>query len=100
MAKTVIASQEAAQGVAAEADRELIVARTAPEFIEQITIQLTKSHSDLIGSRARARVLQDYSWSANLGKIGRLLDHSDSAWKQREPQRDAHIIHFPARKSA
>ncbi len=100
MAKTVIASQEAAQGVAAEPERELIVARTAQEFVDQITSQLTKSHSDLIGNRARARVLQDYSWDANLSKIGRLLQHSDGGWKNDEPLQDARIIHFPSRKSA
>ena len=100
MAKTVIASQEAAQGVAAEPDRELIVARTAVEFMEHISAQLTKSHGDLIGTRARTRVVQDYSWFANLSKIGRLLDNSNSTWDQAEPPHDARIIHFPTRKSA
>lgn len=100
MAKTVIASQEAAQGVAAEPERELLVAPTAADFIAQITDQLNKSHSDLIGNRARTRVLQDYSWNANLSKIGRLLDPSGSQRIDHDPPQDARIIRFPSRKSA
>ena len=74
MAKTVIASPEAAQGVSAIADEELIVANGAAEFVQQITQRLGANEDASIGICARSRVIEQYSWDANLSRIGQLLD--------------------------
>ena len=103
MAKTVIASQEAAQGVSAEAGRELIVANDASEFIAQISAQLSDNKSDLIGERARARVVERYSWEANLSRIGRALDSIQAVETQTGEEKlhsEARILSFPKQKSA
>ena len=103
MAKTVIASQEAAQGVSAEAGRELIVANDASEFIAQISAQLSDNKSDLIGERARARVVERYSWEANLSRIGRALDSIQAVETQTGQDKlhsEARILSFPKQKSA
>lgn len=104
MAKIVIASPEAAQGVAAEADNELIVAKTKTELLKHISAHLSGAQNTLIGNRARSRVVKDYTWQANLARIGRLLQPAGDA--PSNGQRDdstnsrARILPFPARKSA
>ena len=104
MAKVVIASREAAQGIAAEANHEFIVAETTAEFIQRVLAHLGSVHNDLIGSRARARVVKDYSWRANLARIGRLLQPASDAapndQRKESTSGKANILSFPARKSA
>ena len=96
MAKTVIASQEAAQGISAEAGRELVVANDASEFIAHISARLDDNKNDLIGARARARVVERYSWEANLSRIGRALDLNQVV----ETQMDREKLHIDARISS
>ena len=96
MAKTVIASQDAAQGVSAEAGRELVVANNAPEFIAQISVRLSDNNDDLIGARARACVVERYSWQANLSRIGRALDSNQAI----EIPTDQENLHSDARISS
>jgi sugar transferase (PEP-CTERM/EpsH1 system associated) len=103
MAKTVIASPEAAQGVSAVEGRELIVAKTAAEFIEQISLRLGKNEIDTIGECARARVVQQYSWEANLSRIGDMLEPSRGSAEpsqQKNTPRDALTLAFSAEKPA
>ena len=96
MAKTVIASRDAAQGVSAEAGRELVVANDASEFIAHISARLDDNKNDLIGARARARVVERYSWEANLSRIGRALDLNQVV----ETQMDQEKMHIDARISS
>ena len=103
MAKTVIASQEAAQGVSAEAGSELVVANDASEFIAQISVRLSDNNNDLIGARARARVVERYSWQANLSQIGRALDSNQASETQMDQEKrhnDARISSFTKETSA
>lgn len=104
MAKTVIASQEAAQGVAAEANHEFIVVKSASEFVEQVSVHLSAAHNnDVIGNRARSRVVRDYSWQANLACIGKLLEPSGDVplegGREALVNSEARILRFPTRKS-
>jgi sugar transferase (PEP-CTERM/EpsH1 system associated) len=103
MAKTVIASPEAAQGVAAEPDRELIVAKDAIEFVDRVSAYLDGTDIELIGKRARSRIVSDYSWQANLSRIGKLLqpkgDSHDTEGTE-TTSTEARILQFPTRKSA
>ncbi len=103
MGKVVIASQEAAQGVSAANGAELIVAKDAAEFIEQISLGLNGNNRDSMGEQARECVMQKYSWDANLSRIGRMLNptlQASAAPAKQANQRDAHILAFPSRKSA
>lgn len=103
MGKVVIASQEAAQGVSAAHGAELIVAKDAAEFIEQISFGLNGNNRESMGERARECVMQKYSWDANLSRIGRMLDptlQAPVASAKQSDQRDARILAFPSRKSA
>ena len=103
MAKAVIASQEAAQGVNAKHGAELIVAKDAAEFITHILSRLSGNNRDDIGDRARECVMRKYSWDANLSRIGRMLDPTIPAaesLRTENTQRDARILAFPTRKSA
>ncbi|MDQ3260372.1 MAG: TIGR03087 family PEP-CTERM/XrtA system glycosyltransferase [Pseudomonadota bacterium] len=104
MGKIVIASPEAAQGIAAEADQEIIVAKTGTEFLKQVSAHLSGLQNEIVGNRARSRVMKDYSWQANLGHIGRLLQPASDAPFNGQGEDSthirAHILSFPARKSA
>jgi sugar transferase (PEP-CTERM/EpsH1 system associated) len=104
MAKVVIASHEAAQGISAEPNNELIVAKTAAEFTEQVLTQLDRTPDELMGGRARLRIVKDYSWQSNLAHIGQLLrpasaEHSTDQRKESTTTK-ANILPFPKRKSA
>jgi sugar transferase (PEP-CTERM/EpsH1 system associated) len=103
MAKLVIASSEAAQGVSATVSREIVIAKNAAEFVDEISVHLNSQERELIGARARARVIQDYSWNANLSRIGLALD--PSLGDQTRADQDAfvsdpRILRFPMRKPA
>ncbi len=104
MAKIVIASPEAAQGVAAEADYELIVAKTKTEFIERISVHLNGLQDCQMGNRARLRVEKNYSWQVNLDRIGKLLEPASGAPSSGQVEdstnSDTRIVPFPARKLA
>lgn len=73
MAKTVVVSPQAAAGIAARADKEYLVAAGCDEFAEVISQLWDADALQSIGKAARARVLADYSWSANLARLDLLL---------------------------
>jgi sugar transferase (PEP-CTERM/EpsH1 system associated) len=72
MEKTVIASPQALEGVTAAVGRELLCADDADQFIHHVNAQLLAPAPGM-GSAARARVLEHYSWHRNLAQLGRLL---------------------------
>jgi sugar transferase (PEP-CTERM/EpsH1 system associated) len=72
MQKTVIATPQAVEGIAAVAGQEMLVAADQAGFVERIASALT-SPAVTIGVAARQRVLQDYRWDHNLARLGRLL---------------------------
>lgn len=73
MAKPVVVSPQALEGIDAVINIEVILANDAAEFISRISVQL--SHPDeSIGPAARRRVVQDYSWTSSLQRFDRLLE--------------------------
>lgn len=79
MAKAVVASPEALNGISAEIGREVLCASSAAEFADSIARIATSDAGQTIGARARRRVLAHYSWSASLNQLDRALDddHAD-----------------------
>ncbi|MBA2690253.1 MAG: TIGR03087 family PEP-CTERM/XrtA system glycosyltransferase [Burkholderiales bacterium] len=75
MAKTVVVSPQAAAGIAAKAGEEYVLAADSEEFAAAITELLNADARHVIGKAARARVLADYSWSANLARLDSLLGY-------------------------
>ncbi len=73
MAKPVVVTPQALEGIDAEPGRELIVAPDRPaDFAEAVLGALAQPNG--IGEAARRRVIADYSWSARLAELDRLLD--------------------------
>ena len=77
MAKTVIASPQALEGISARPGSEVLLAVNEAEFISVLTRLLpsigNKKADRSIGQAARKRVLQDYCWDKNLARLGTLL---------------------------
>jgi sugar transferase (PEP-CTERM/EpsH1 system associated) len=61
MAKPVVATPEACEGIEAAPGDSLLVARTAPEFADRLDAVLAGTHDDL-GARARHCVLAQHRW--------------------------------------
>lgn len=79
MAKAVIVSPQAAAGIAARVGEEFLVAHNAQIFSNTVRELLNSDIRHVIGVAARARVLADYSWSANLARLDALLDSEQQA---------------------
>ncbi|MBV5298095.1 MAG: TIGR03087 family PEP-CTERM/XrtA system glycosyltransferase [Rhodoferax sp.] len=80
MARPVVASTSCVEAINAHADRELMAATSASDFIAQIGSLLRDPlRSTEMGQAGRQRVLQHYSWSAHLSKIDRHLYPKASA---------------------
>lgn len=77
MARPVVASLAAAEGIDAEAGREFIVAQDAREEAQAILALLddpAKGHA--IGKAARARMVARYSWAARLAALPKIMGFS------------------------
>jgi sugar transferase (PEP-CTERM/EpsH1 system associated) len=72
MAKPVVVSPQALEGIDAETDREVILAVDAAAFIECIAVQLSQPNKAL-GEAARRRVEQSYSWDSSLQRLDSLF---------------------------
>jgi sugar transferase (PEP-CTERM/EpsH1 system associated) len=76
MARPVVASPEALEGIDTDIGSEIIQADGAAEFVARIIGQFDDTASgDLIGERARARVVNHYGWSSNLEGLKTLLEN-------------------------
>ncbi|MEO7494751.1 MAG: TIGR03087 family PEP-CTERM/XrtA system glycosyltransferase [Massilia sp.] len=73
MAKMVIVSPQALEGIAAEPGRELLLADGAAAFADACR-QALETPDPALGAAARRRVVARYGWSANLADVDRLLD--------------------------
>ena len=73
MAKTVVVSPQALEGIDASPGSELLLAEDAQAFAATVSAALARPDPTM-GSAARARVLRDYSWTSNLSKIDTLLE--------------------------
>ncbi|ABI59158.1 MULTISPECIES: TIGR03087 family PEP-CTERM/XrtA system glycosyltransferase [Nitrosomonas] len=76
MQKPVVVSMQAMEGIHATPGKELMVAGDARDFADQILFLLDSNDQTTMGRAARNRVLQDYTWSANLSRIDALLQPS------------------------
>lgn len=72
MAKPVIASAQALEGITANTLEEVLLARDSEEFIATISTVLQHPQNN-IGQAARTRVLTDYTWESNLKCVDELL---------------------------
>ncbi len=72
MAKPTLVTEQALEGIAAIPEREILLANDAETFVQTIADVLQGRFSEM-GTAARARVLQDFSWSKHLQVVDRLL---------------------------
>lgn len=75
MAKPVIASAAALEGIDALAGQEVLHAESADDYLAALR-HLRRGDVDGMGGSARARVLRDYSWESNLASLISVLDAS------------------------
>lgn len=70
MSKTVVASPQALEGIAARIGEEILCAESAEEFVSELDRAMTGWNC---GRAARDRVLADYSWESSLARLDRWL---------------------------
>jgi len=73
MAKPVIVSIQALEGIDAVPENELILAHDALQFISAVTAQIEKKN-DRMGQLARHKIISRYGWDSNLACVDTLLD--------------------------
>ncbi|MES2103857.1 MAG: TIGR03087 family PEP-CTERM/XrtA system glycosyltransferase [Pseudomonadota bacterium] len=73
MAKPVVVSQQALEGIDAEPGRELMLAADAAQFATQVLHFLAQKDPAMERS-AREKVIARYNWSANLSRVDALLE--------------------------
>ena len=76
MQKVVVASPAALDGIAARPGAELLEATDTASFIALVKRALAADGARAMGMAARARVLADYNWNGNLGRLAALIDGS------------------------
>lgn len=77
MARPVLTTSMGHEGLSAEIGTELLVADSAADFSDAL-LQILKSESaNHMGERARARILSDYAWAAQLGVLDGLISGED-----------------------
>lgn len=75
MGVPVVASQECASAIDALPERDLLIAGTISQFVQQIhSILQETGRAKTVGAAARRQVLAHYSWDAHLSCIDRYLD--------------------------
>jgi sugar transferase (PEP-CTERM/EpsH1 system associated) len=75
MARPVVVSPQALEGISAQPGTEVLLAVNAAAFIALIGAQLLQP-DETLGPAARLRVEQDYSWERGLRRIDRLLEQA------------------------
>lgn len=73
MAKPVVVTPQALEGLSALPDYEVLVASTPEEFVRQVSDVLSGTR-DGVGALARLRVEKDYNWAAKLSLLDDLLE--------------------------
>ncbi len=72
MGKAVIASPQAAEGIEAEAGRDLLVAHAPTDYV-MLAQRVLAGELPLLGQAARSAVTTHYDWDANLAQFEQLL---------------------------
>ena len=78
MAKAVVVSPQALEGIKAEPGLEVLLAPDAAAFIAHTAAQLAQPDTTL-GQAARWRVEQSYSWEGSLQRVDQLLAQAPAA---------------------
>ena len=74
MAKAMVVSSAAAEGLAVTPSIDIEVAADAHEFAEKtLGLLSSRKKAEEMGRAARARALREYGWEVNLKKVGELL---------------------------
>ena len=73
MAKPVLASPQAAEGIEARVGQELLVAVDDTEFAREAVRLLEADNAAAVGVAGRARVLVSYAWESSLSRFEQLL---------------------------
>lgn len=74
MAKTVVVTPQALDGIVCEAGRELLLADGEQAYAAAVAKVLEHGPDAALEGAARARVLADYSWETNLRRFASLLE--------------------------
>ncbi len=74
MARSVIATPRALEGIAAEPGHDLVMATADDSFAVETIEILLGNRPRAIGTNARARVLDDYRWPASLARLEALIE--------------------------
>ena len=75
MAKAVVCTPQALEGIRAEAGKDVLVAQGAENFAKSIKQLLeNKNHLTLVGHQARLCIEQEYSWDKNLARLDKILE--------------------------
>ena len=74
MAKPVIATPQALEGIEAVRGKEVIVAEDDETLVVQAAEMLTSGERDTIGRQARVRVVNDYGWTPKLARLEAVLE--------------------------
>jgi len=78
MAKPVVASGPAAEGIDAVSGKHYIVSSGKVAFIESISELLKdRQKADLLGKAAREYIISNYGWRSQLDALSQLMDLSD-----------------------
>lgn len=73
MARPVVLTPDALEGIAATPGREVMLADTAPAFADACIAMVRGPHGRAMGDAARARVLRDYDWDTCLARYDAML---------------------------
>ncbi|MDP6353254.1 MAG: TIGR03087 family PEP-CTERM/XrtA system glycosyltransferase [Alphaproteobacteria bacterium] len=73
MAKPVVTTRLALEGIAATPEAEVLLAEEAPSFADETIRAIRGGARPDLGENARARVIEDFSWPARLATLDALL---------------------------
>jgi glycosyltransferase involved in cell wall biosynthesis len=76
MAKPVVVTPQALEGIVAAPGRDLMLGESAAEFVRQVCAALDAPPIDM-GRAARAQVEASYNWDTNISRVDALLDLND-----------------------
>jgi glycosyltransferase involved in cell wall biosynthesis len=74
MAKAVVATPQALDGIDAEPGRDLVIASEPEPFAASVVDLVAGNGGDGIGRRARERVKAGYGWKSNLSALNAIFE--------------------------
>ena len=73
MARPVVATPQALDGIVCEIGKEVVMAQDADAFADKVC-EILANGSNALGEAARLRVMNDYSWEKNMDRFRELLE--------------------------